>query len=44
MKCKVCKEKIDFHVFGAPEDICWGCLQEEAKEVIVKHNVTLAKN
>ena len=32
MKCKVCKEDINLTIFGLPNDICWGCSQNEEKQ------------
>jgi hypothetical protein len=39
MKCKVCKEEINLTVFGMPNDICWGCLQDEQKKEVIYENV-----
>lgn len=38
MKCKKCGNKINLTVFGMPNDICWGCLQEPEKEVVLDKN------
>jgi hypothetical protein len=44
MKCKICNEEINLIIFGAPEDICYGCLSSEQKNEIVKLNVKELKN
>ena len=33
--CKKCGGKINLKIFGAPEDICWGCLDELKKKEIM---------
>jgi len=33
--CKKCGGKINLKIFGAPEDICWGCLDEPKKKEIM---------
>ena len=38
MNCKVCDKNINCHVFGAPEDICWGCMNKESKDEVVDLN------
>jgi hypothetical protein len=39
MICKKCGEKINMIIFGLPDDICWGCLQEEQKEIVILQNI-----
>ena len=38
-KCKVCGDDINLTIFGMPNDICWGCLQEKEKEEVLDENV-----
>lgn len=39
MKCSVCGEEINLTFYGTPEDICWGCLFPNEKDVVVKKNI-----
>jgi len=44
MKCKKCGKKINLQVFGAPPDICWGCLTQDNKETVLDINVNVKKS
>ena len=39
MKCKECGNEINLTVFGIPNDVCWGCLQEPEKKVALDKNI-----
>ena len=39
MKCDQCGEEITLTIFGAPSNLCWGCLNPKEKEIVVKENV-----
>jgi len=43
-KCKICGEEINLFVFGKPDDICFGCLTNEEKDILAKKNLELANN
>lgn len=40
MKCKFCEEEINLHIFGAPDDICFGCLTVQEKDQIVEDHAS----
>jgi hypothetical protein len=42
IKCKICKEPISVHIFGAPIDICWTCLSQSDKDSIIGLNAVSA--
>lgn len=35
MRCKICNEEINLSVFGAPDDICYGCISDSTKKEVV---------
>ena len=37
-------EEINLTIFGMPNDICWGCLQEPQKKEIISENVKKSKH
>ena len=43
MKCKKCGKVINMHVFGMPNDICWGCLNPEEKDETLEVNIKKTK-
>lgn len=43
MICKICKREINLTVFGAPKDICWGCLKKQEQTEVLNTNLTLSK-
>lgn len=39
MECKYCGAKINLSIFGMPDDVCWGCMEDDGKEDVLQKNV-----
>ena len=44
MKCKNCGEEINLVIFGCPEDLCWNCIQEIERKIVLDQNIEFAKS
>ena len=38
-KCKYCDCNINLTMHGAPDDVCWDCLEDEGKDVVLGKNI-----
>lgn len=39
MKCKICGKEINLEIFGMPEDVCWGCYNDDLKAKLLDENL-----
>ena len=37
--CKKCKKPINLKISGVPQDMCWGCLNEEEQNKVVEQSI-----
>lgn len=39
MKCKYCGDNINLTMFDALDDVCWGCMEDEGKDIVLSKNI-----
>lgn len=44
MKCKICQQEINMHIFGMPDDLCWGCANDQTKDQVVENQLDILKS